>query len=952
VRRADARLHFPERVIARQAVQPTPVELQLIKVVAEGIEPLNRLSQISILQALASSPEALSAQLDNMARNGTVRADFAAEVRAVIRNMPMSAKLHGLATVVAKLRTERPDDWRVVVFTERQFTQAAIQIYLESQGIKVGLINALTGQTNAETIAAFRKDKPEINVIISTRAGSEGVNLQAANVLVNYDLPWNPMIVEQRIGRVQRLASKYQNVFIYNILLKGTFEEYIVGRLLEKLQMASQAIGDIESILQASGMADGEEGGAESFEHEIHRLVMASLKGKDVEAELRQKEESVQQAKLILAQEQKNIDDLLGAMDDVRGPRSPHLPPAPRSMDAKTFTLTALGALGAQLHLIGRERYSCFWDGRRSVVQVSDEPIEVERGTVLYAPGSTAFDRVVGRITQSAWHRVEDLDVDVRAGTNSLAENWVKGFGGDLRSVETKSVDRRFTGSGLVQVRATVAHDSYERLVDVPIDGRARSLGGSGLQPLPDIVEDPRALGIDADLVVQEAARDPAISEFSRFYMERRAEEVAAAGDDSRKRKKLEDDFTPRLEMTLAGLDGEVDRELTAEVVFTLDGAETYNAKLRLRPRDDRVLEAPPLKSCALTGREVPNCCLENSAVSGKPAIKHLLVPSEETRRLGFPDEIVVCALSGKRVLSDEVEKSAMTERWVTRGLLKASAVSRRFAEPEYFVRCSFTNAEVLQDEVLVSQISGKTFRRDQDSRSVVSGKMGHRSEFLSCGLTQQPLLPDEAERCEVTGKLVVPGSLETCSVSGRRVLPSELETCSVTGRRALKQFLVPSSLSGARLLETAAVRSAAGRFCTPSEAQVCLWSGQSIHPQDLRTCALTGIPLSQVSTADGPPFRLRPLIEMLHGVSHPADRRDEWKTIEGQLAKEVGGRCRVEAAQISPDGLLLAVCAEQRTLLGFRVRHVGGLFSLSKRAFLGRITVGRRSNQSWVENP
>ena len=91
---------------------------------------------------------------------------------------------------------------------------------------------------------------------MSTEAGSEGVNLQVGNVLVNYDLPWNPMIVEQRIGRVQRLASEHASVGIFNVMLRGTFEEYIVGRLMEKLQMASHAIGDIEALLEATGIDD------------------------------------------------------------------------------------------------------------------------------------------------------------------------------------------------------------------------------------------------------------------------------------------------------------------------------------------------------------------------------------------------------------------------------------------------------------------------------------------------------------------------------------------------------------------------------------------------------------------------------------------------------------------------------------------------------------------------
>src|SRR5207245_8787303 len=153
--------------------------------------------------------------------------------------------------------------------------QTAIEAFLGERGITCGLINGDSSERNQRTIAKFRKTVPEIHAIISTEAGSEGVNLQAANVLVNFDLPWNPMIVEQRIGRIQRLASEHASVCIFNIILRGTFEEYIVGRLMEKLQMASHAIGDIEALLEAAGMDDqGEDSLA--FEELIRRLVIAS----------------------------------------------------------------------------------------------------------------------------------------------------------------------------------------------------------------------------------------------------------------------------------------------------------------------------------------------------------------------------------------------------------------------------------------------------------------------------------------------------------------------------------------------------------------------------------------------------------------------------------------------------------------------------------------------------
>ena len=78
----------------------------------------------------------------------------------------------------------------------------------------------------------------------------------------------------------------------------------------------------------------------------------------------------------------------------------------------------------------------------------------------------------------------------------------------------------------------------------------------SGLYKLTDVIENAQYLGIDTERLADAAARDPGIAEFCRFYIERRAQEMAAAGDDARKRKKLEDDFTPRLELTVVALEG------------------------------------------------------------------------------------------------------------------------------------------------------------------------------------------------------------------------------------------------------------------------------------------------------------------------------------------------------------------------------------------------------------
>src|SRR5262249_37358487 len=186
VRRGDAKLYFPDRVVQLHRVAPTAEELELIRVIAKPIQKLNRLAQMSILQALTSSPHALMAQLTNMARNGTVPQDLAAPGCSIVGRMKSSAKLKGLATLIDQMTRKNPDRWRMVVFTGRIETQTTIQEFLETRRLKVGIINGSSGQRNQDTIKRFWKNPPDCHVIVSTEAGSEGVNLQVANVLVNY----------------------------------------------------------------------------------------------------------------------------------------------------------------------------------------------------------------------------------------------------------------------------------------------------------------------------------------------------------------------------------------------------------------------------------------------------------------------------------------------------------------------------------------------------------------------------------------------------------------------------------------------------------------------------------------------------------------------------------------------------------------------------------------------
>lgn len=954
VRRGDAELSFPERKVLTHEVQPTEAELQLIAAIAKPIQTMNRLTQIGILKALLSSPEALCAQLNNMAEKGTAPPELAATVRDIVKNMPLSAKLRGLSALIDHLKKQNPERWRLIVFTTRRETQTTIQNFLEGEDLSVGIINGESGERNQETITRFRQNPPRYRVIVSTEAGSEGVNLQVANVLVNYDLPWNPMIVEQRIGRVQRLNSDHKYVSIFNITLKDTFEEYIVGRLMQKLQMAAHAIGDIEALLQGSDVGDEDSDRAENFEDRILRLVLDALAGRDVKKAVELEAKSIEDAKRELEREEANINSMLGSTDGAEyvGPRLPTLPSVTRSMDPQEFTLSALEMLGAQVSEEDGGTYSVREKDRRERICFAPRADD-GRQITLYAPQTPAFQRLVKRSIASGLHNIQDADQAPGAESERIARQWAEQFDAKVKETRVGGVTRAFSGTATLRVRATVAHDSYERLVlcDCRDGEHCRAVSGmEGLAPVEKTIRDPATVGINKEKLLEAGEQDDAIAEFRRFYYERRDEELAAAGEDARKRQKLDDDFTPRLDMTLVGLDGDVRREVTVNVRFGFSTGGDYESTIIVRPGSGAILQRPEVGLCMKTALPVPKECLAPCAATGAMVLKHLLVRSEFSDRACLPEFVGRCAFSGKCALEEELETSVVTGKRIARALMQTSDVSGKRAEPDQFGICAFTKANVLKNELAQSEVSGKLYRIDQQSCSAVSGKTGHIQEFIACHETRQILARAEAETCEVSGRQVRPGVLVACAVTGKRVLPSLIGNCEATGKRVLSGLLVVSSVSGARLLRENAVKSAGGKFCLPAEAQECVWSGKKVHPDDLRSCALTGLPIHVAFTTQEAPARLRPLAEMLDGMRHNTDQEQLWENVAHQISRALkNGTCHIEAALLSPSKRHLATCAESRAWMGLKVHKVGGVYNLADGAIVGRLVEGKRNGGGWV---
>lgn len=137
---------------------------------------------------------------------------------------------------------------KVVVFAFFRNTLRYLNDRLNRDGIRCSLIVGGMGEEKYRQIDQFRDD-PSTQVLLSSEVGSEGIDLQFCSVLVNYDLPWNPMRVEQRIGRIDRLGQSEAKIHIYNFYNTGTIEDRVLRRLYERLDLFRNSIGDLEEIL-------------------------------------------------------------------------------------------------------------------------------------------------------------------------------------------------------------------------------------------------------------------------------------------------------------------------------------------------------------------------------------------------------------------------------------------------------------------------------------------------------------------------------------------------------------------------------------------------------------------------------------------------------------------------------------------------------------------------------
>lgn len=157
------------------------------------------------------------------------------------------SKYNTFLSVAGDYLAEHPDE-KLVVFSYFPATLEYLRERLQEDGISSVVLHGKTKQPKQEVINGFKGD-PRQRILLSSEVASEGVDLQFCRVLVNYDLPWNPMKVEQRIGRIDRLGQTADKISILNFGHQGTIDHRIYSRLLERLKIFERALGGMEAIL-------------------------------------------------------------------------------------------------------------------------------------------------------------------------------------------------------------------------------------------------------------------------------------------------------------------------------------------------------------------------------------------------------------------------------------------------------------------------------------------------------------------------------------------------------------------------------------------------------------------------------------------------------------------------------------------------------------------------------
>lgn len=278
--RKDIELKSIKRFLSTEWIAFTQKEQEVYNQIEQLTRHFPPFTKLTLLRALCSSREACYLSIKNLLKeeNQPYREELI-DISEKISVLPHHIKAKKVVEYVQSVQGEK-----VIIFTEFRATQFYLQWYLQQHGISsVPFRGGFKGSKKDWMKQLFEH---HAQVLIATEAGGEGINLQFCHHLINYDLPWNPMKIEQRIGRIHRFGQK-NNVHITHLALEHTLEDRLMRILYEKVGLFERIIGRVDDIL-----ARGE---APDMDQAIQSILTHSTSEEEVHDQLTQLSTIVEQ---------------------------------------------------------------------------------------------------------------------------------------------------------------------------------------------------------------------------------------------------------------------------------------------------------------------------------------------------------------------------------------------------------------------------------------------------------------------------------------------------------------------------------------------------------------------------------------------------------------------------------------------------------------------------------
>jgi SNF2 family DNA or RNA helicase len=298
-RRSQVSVMLPPRLAETIAISPDEEEASLYAEIGARVreraraEPRATMGLEGLLRLAGSNPGGLASRLERFGWD-----DLAARAAA----LPPSRKIEAALVL---LRRQVHAGEKVVLFTAFRETLDSLARLAAGAGLEPAVYHgALSRRGKEEAVAAFRGPR---SLLITTEAAGEGRNLQFSRALVNYDLPWNPMQIEQRLGRLHRIGQD-REVLLWNLVTRGTLEERILHVLEAKLNLFELVVGELDMVL---GRVDDDF----DFESSVFQAHVESADGDELTARLDSLGERLSRARRDYLASRERTDNLVAELE-------------------------------------------------------------------------------------------------------------------------------------------------------------------------------------------------------------------------------------------------------------------------------------------------------------------------------------------------------------------------------------------------------------------------------------------------------------------------------------------------------------------------------------------------------------------------------------------------------------------------------------------------------------